>query len=140
MWQKTFAERLTEWAELRSRCEALPPVEALHTIVEWWHHSPWQPYYLHWDDLSKWPDPWQLLADNVYCTVAKSLGIVYTITMMNHVDLTTAELVQTEDNDDLVLVNGGKYVINMIASPVVNTNSAVKIKRKISQQQLQQYK
>ena len=140
MWQKTFEARLQSWAELRSHCETLPAQEALNQIIEWWSHTPWQPYYLHWDDLPKWPDPWQLLADNVYCNVAKSLGIVYTITMMNHVDLTTAELVLTEDNDDLVVIDGGKYVINISPTPVVNKNSAVAVKRKISQQQLQQYK
>ena len=67
-------------------------------------------------------------------------NIVYDNIQMDHKDLVSAEVVLSENNDDLVLVNGGKYVINMSLAPVVNNNSVVKIKRKISQQQIQQYK
>jgi hypothetical protein len=33
-----------------------------------------------------WPDPWQLLSDDVYCEVARGLGILYTITLLDRAD------------------------------------------------------
>jgi hypothetical protein len=57
MWPKDFADRLESWAELRTRAQELPLEESLQIINDWWQHSPWQPYYLHWDDQPKWPDP-----------------------------------------------------------------------------------
>ena len=69
MWYKDFSDRLEVWSNLRTDIQSLPPEEALQTISDWWHQSPWQPFYLHWDDQPLWPDPWQLLSDNVYCVI-----------------------------------------------------------------------
>jgi len=66
MWPTNFAARLESWQALRTQVQTLPLESALTTINNWWFNSPWQPYYLHWDDNEDWPDPWQLLSDNYY--------------------------------------------------------------------------
>ena len=133
MWPTTFDARLASWAQLRNQCQLLPLDSALATINTWWFSAPWQPYYLHWDDQPAWPDPWQLLSDNVYCDLARGLGILYTISMLDRADTANAELVLTEESDNLVLVAKEKYILNWSPDSVVNTFQAVKIKKQFKQ-------
>ena len=136
MWPVTFADRLAAWADLRSRCQSLDLESALSTINAWWFTTPWQPYYLHWDDQPKWPDPWQLLSDNVYCDLARGLGIVYTISLLDRADMADAELVLTDDGSNLVLVAKEKYILNWNRDLIVNTHQEVKTIRKLKQHQI----
>jgi hypothetical protein len=132
MWLPNFSDRLTDWNLLRDQCNAGSAESVLKTINRWWFHTPWKPYYLHWDDQPTWPDPWQLLSDNIYCDLARGLGILYTITLLDRADLTSARLVLTESGDNLVLVEKEKYILNWDQDTIVNTNLAVKIKREYS--------
>ena len=136
MWPKTFESRLASWADLRNRCHTLGQSAILTEINLFWHQTPWKPYYLHWDDQPRWPDPWQLLSDDVYCPVARGLGILYTISMLNRADMADAELVLTESGDNLVLVQERKYILNWSPDSVVNTFQEVKIVRQLKQHQI----
>ena len=140
MWPKTFDQRLGAWYSLRQSVLHLPVPEALIQINAWWYLSPWRPYYLHWDDQANWPDPWQLLNDNTYCDVAKGLGILYTITMLERQDISTATLVQTDSGHNLVLVDNEKYILNWDRDTVLNNNLTIKIIRQYQQSEAtQQY-
>jgi len=136
MWPQTFGERLDSWNRLRESCQNLPIETALVAINYWWFNCPWKPYYLHWDDQPNWPDPWQLLNDNVYCEVARGLGILYTITLLERADMAPADLILTEDGTNLVLVAKEKYILNWEPDSVVNTNQEIKIKRQYQQYQI----
>ena len=136
MWQKTFTARLEAWTALRDQCRTLDPELALKNINSWWFQCPWRAYHLHWDDLPTWPDPWELLSDNLYCDVARGLGILYTISLLDHADLTDAELVLTPEGHNLVLVNKRKYILNWESDCIVNTSLKVKIKRHYQQHQI----
>ena len=138
MWAKTFAGRLESWYSMRQQCCFLSVESTLITINSWWCTTPWQPYYLHWDDQPAWPDPWQLLNDNVYCDLARSLGILYTISLLDRADLTDATLVLTQDGHNLVVVDKSKYILNWSPDTVVNTSQAIKIRRQLSQSQIKQ--
>ena len=136
MWYTDFADRLESWTALRKQTQHQDLEAALTTINAWWANSPWQPYYLHWDDQPLWPDPWQLLSDNIYCDVAKALGILYTISLLDRADMADATLVLTEDHRNLVLVNKIKYILNWSPDSVVNNNQAVKIYQQFEQHQI----
>jgi len=138
MWAKTFAGRLESWYSMRQQCHNLSAESALELVNSWWCTTPWQPYYLHWDDLATWPDPWQLLNDNVYCDLARALGILYTISLLDRADLTDAALVLTQDGHNLVVVDKSKYILNWSPDTVVNTSQAIKIRRQLSQSQIKQ--
>ena len=133
MWPKTFGDRLASWNLLRTQCQHLPTQSALTEINRWWFRAPWRPYYLHWDDSATWPDPWQLLSDDVYCEVARGLGILYTITLLDREDLTSASLVLTQTGHNLVLVEQTKYILNWESDAVVNNNLELKIRRQYQQ-------
>jgi hypothetical protein len=136
MWPQTFDARLTSWNFLREQCQTLPVESALARINDWWFRAPWRPYYLHWDDQPSWPDPWQLLSDDVYCEVARGLGIVYTISMLDRTDMAPTTLVLTEDGSNLVQVAKEKYILNWKAEQIVNTFTKVTIKRQYQQHQI----
>jgi hypothetical protein len=136
MWLAKFDDRLSAWAALREQAQSQDLETALMTINSWWFESPWKPYYLHWDDQPLWPDPWQLLSDNYYCDLARALGILYTISLLDRADMADAELVLTEEGDNLVLVAKEKYILNWKPGSVVNTFQEVKIKKQLKQQQI----
>jgi len=93
---------------------------------------------LHWDDLAVWPDPWQLLSDDLYCPLARGLGIMYTITMLDRPDLQDAVLAEF-DSDNLVLVQKKKYILNWEADNVVNINpTGSRARHNITQEQIKQ--
>ena len=136
MWPQTFDARLDSWTQLRDQAQHLPLESALTAVNTWWFNSPWRPYYLHWDDQSFWPDPWQLLSENVYCDLARALGIVYTISMLDRADMAPTTLVLTDDGSNLVQVAKEKYILNWKPDIIVNTFQVVKIKKKYQQDQI----
>jgi len=138
MWPKTFAERLESWAQLRTQASAADTETALAAINSWWFQTPWRAYHLHWDDQAVWPDPWQLLSDDLYCPLARGLGIMYTITMLDRPDLQDAVLAEF-DSDNLVLVAKKKYILNWDSTTVVNINpTGSRPRHSVMQEQIKQ--
>jgi hypothetical protein len=138
MWPRDFSERLESWAQLRQQCCQLDLDAALIKINAWWFQTPWTAYHLHWDDQQDWPDPWQLLSDNQYCPVARGLGIMYTIAMLDREDLQDAQMIEYQ-SDNLVLVNKEKYILNWDPDQVVNISlGRSKPRRQVSQEQVKQ--
>ena len=137
MWPRTFEARLASWNQLRQHCRTLPVEQCLAEINQWWFQTPWMPYHLHWDDRPTWPDPWQLLSDNLFCSLARGLGILYTITLLDRADIQTAQLLDT-GSDNLVLAESGKYILNWDSEQIVNINLApYKVLHSVSQEQIQ---
>jgi len=138
MWPRTFAERLASWNQLRNQAATADLETALRQINSWWFQTPWRAYHLHWDDRDSWPDPWQLLSDDIYCPLARALGIMYTITLLDREDLQDAVLVEVA-SDNLVLVHKKKYILNWDTDTILNINpTGSKIQHSIAQQQLKQ--
>jgi hypothetical protein len=107
-------------------------------INTWWFQTPWTAYHLHWDDQADWPDPWQLLSDNIYCPVARGLGIMYTITMLDREDLQDSCMIEYQ-SDNLVLVAQEKYILNWDPEQVLNISlGRSKPRRRVSQEQIKQ--
>ena len=121
MWATTFEARLRDWQALRHCVKDAPRLQCLEHLNQWWFSAPWCGYYLHWDDRASWPDPWQLLEDNIFCSLARGLGMLYTISLLDREDIKHSELIETE-NDNLVLIDSGKYVLNWDAHRIVNIN------------------
>ena len=138
MWPVNFAQRLESWNSLRDCAQTLPVEQALKNINSWWFRAPWRPYYLHWDDQATWPDPWQLLSDNMYCGVARGLGILYTIAMLDREDLQDACMIE-HLSDNLVLVHDEKYILNWDPAQVLNISlGKTKPRRRVSQEEIKQ--
>lgn len=119
MWPRTFDERLASWIALRRQAQELSIPTCLERINAWWFQTPWSPYYLHWDDADTWPDPWQMLQENIFCSLARALGMLYTVVMLERPELEAIELVETK-NHNLVLIQNKKYILNWEPGQIVN--------------------
>lgn len=111
MWNNDYDSLLLEWANLREEAKLLPFEDALQLVDDWWWHAPIVSPYIHIVDVEEWPNPWELLSEYGFCDLARSLGICYTLLLINHKDLKSLKIVQT-DNYILVLVNDGQYILN----------------------------
>ena len=136
MWARTFDARLASWNQLRSAVAAMPADQCLHAVNAWWFDTPWRAYHLHWDDQPTWPNPWQLLDDNLFCELARGLGMLYTISLLDRSDIQDAELIDT-GSDNLVLVEQKKYILNWDRDQLLNINlTPVNPRHRLSQEQI----
>jgi hypothetical protein len=138
MWPLTFEQRLHAWGVLRESVQHASLDQTLAEINAWWFRAPWRAYHLHWDDRANWPDPWELLSDNIYCDLARGLGILYTITLLDRADLQDLMLVET-DQGNLVLSSDEKYILNWDSQQVLNISPGrVNCQHTVTQEQIKQ--
>lgn len=123
MWPDQFRDSLAEWNALRDRCNHTPDIEQiLHQVNDWWFRVPIVSKHLHPQDVENWPDPWELLSDNLFCELARALGIVYTLMCIDRPELEDIEILVT-DEDNLVQVCQGKYILNWAPMTIVNNQA-----------------
>lgn len=122
MWKTSYEERLADWYQLRQAVEHLPLEEQVKVINDWWWQAPIVNRIITWTDTSDWPGPWDLLSNSGYCELARALGIVYTLMMLDVQQYTDLSIIATK-NDNLVLVDQGKYILNWAPGEVLNIDS-----------------
>jgi hypothetical protein len=118
---------------------------ALAQTAELWATAPFVPYNLDSSNLTTWPDPWTLVSENIYCDIAKCLGIVYTVSLTEHRTNIEIEYRQYTDTKtgyeyNLAWINQGKYILNMIDGEVLNIeqfDKALKLKQQLTAIDLQ---
>lgn len=122
MWAAEYGERLKAWHDMRASLHTLVLVDCLAAINDWWWQAPMIGRHLAWDSLDTWPDAWQLLAQDGFCDLARALGIIYTVMMVQHAEVRDLAIIQTETNN-LVQVNHEKYILNWSPGIILNTPS-----------------
>lgn len=126
MWHLKIDERLKKWRDFRSHLGQLSFNQALTKTQDLWRTAPYVNYYLDPAKPELWPDPWTLLAENYYCDVAKTLGIIYTIYLSEHrQQAENFEFRVVLDKTDkyqynLACFDSGKYVLNYWPTEIVN--------------------
>ena len=124
-WNLRVNDRLTQWKEFRHKLTDLPLDQAVVEVNELWSTAPFVTYYLDPSDSKSWPDPWTLLAENYYCDVAKSLGIIYTIYFTSHkhvpLEFRTYYDYKEKVRYNLAWIDQGKYILNYYPYEIVNT-------------------
>lgn len=143
MWNLFPSERLRSWQAFRLYLDTLPLEEAIRECNHLWAYCPYQKYYLTTDNLQNWPNPWELLHENIYCDLARALGIVYTLYLTDHnptVELRIYTDKNTNQEYNLVYLCDGKYVLNYEHDTIVNKQQITKsfrLKKQISIEELQ---
>lgn len=139
MWQSDYKDRLSDWVALRQKCEFLPLVEQLEAVNDWWYQAPIVNCTIRWNEQSFWPDPWELLTNLGYCDLARALGIAYTLMTVKKQNFTSLEIIET-NQDNLVLVDSGKYILNWAPGTLLNIHSnPIEISRRINCSKLQSF-
>jgi hypothetical protein len=122
MWKHLYQERLADWYHLRQVASVAKLPEQLQLINDWWFRAPIVNRVVTWDNTAEWPTPWNLLVNNGYCDLARALGIVYTLLLLDRQLYTDLEIIST-GQDNLVQIDSGKYILNWAPGEVLNTNS-----------------
>lgn len=138
MFKLSTSERLSRWKSFRQYLSGLSLFEAVVQTQEFWKNCPFCPFHLDITDPTQWPDPWQLITENYYCDLAKTLGIVYTLHLTTHKDQLFPELQtyfdpKTKHYYHIAYLCHGKYVLNLIEGEVVNKehiNQQLKLKHR----------
>lgn len=134
MFKLAATERLSRWREFRKSLDTLTLEQAVKATVDFWHGCPFSPYYLDPAKPEEWPNPWTLIEENYYCDIAKALGMLYTIKFTAHnpsVELRMYVDPETRYSYNLVWIDDGKYVINLIEGEVVNKQLADNLTLKV---------
>jgi hypothetical protein len=122
-FQSSYDSRLQSWYNLRNQIKHYDLSQQCIEIDKWWQRAPLINHYLHPTDLPNWPGPWELLVENTYCTLARGLGMCYTLLLMKITDI---EYVLAKDNQGeevpLVLVDNAKYILNYWPDTVISNN------------------
>jgi hypothetical protein len=134
VFQLNYDSRLRSWYELRTAVESLDTKNKCIEIDKWWQKAPLVNHYLHILDVETWPGPWDLLVENTYCTVARALGMCYTLSLLGITDIEMIEATDKMGEDVvLVLVDNAKYVLNYWPDTVISNNQAdFTVKRNIN--------
>lgn len=148
MFRLPVASRLEAWRKFRYSLSELSLEQAIQKTVDLWRSAPFTPYYLEPNDFDSWPNPWELIEENYYCDLAKALGILYTLYFSDHKSSIEYEIRRYKDTEsgfiyNLVFLNQGKYVLNLVDGEIVN-NTSIDKKLKLlscwsSELNLQQY-
>jgi hypothetical protein len=122
-FQSSYDNRLQSWYNLRNQIKSLDLGQQCVKIDKWWQQTPLINHYLHPSDLPNWPGPWELLVENTYCTLARGLGMCYTLLLMNITDIKYVLAKDIDGNEvPLVLVDNAKYILNYWPDTVISNN------------------
>jgi hypothetical protein len=120
MFDKKFEDRMSIWREFRNTLETSS--DPIQQTIEFYNRAPHcliatDPY-----NPSTWPNPWELLQENKYCSFVKILAICYTLQLTDVLSQASYEIHITRDNensetyyllyvDDIIIgFNGDTYV------------------------------
>jgi hypothetical protein len=77
MFDKHFEERLVLWREFRNELETSS--NPIQDTIDFYNQVPITGLAADPYTPSTWPDPWELLEENIYCPFVKILAICYTL-------------------------------------------------------------
>jgi hypothetical protein len=131
---------LRSWREFRRSINNLSTEDALLQTIIFWSQAPFVPFNLDATNQHCWPDPWTLIEENVYCDIAKCLGIVYTIALTEHrkhldIEMRIYKDINSGLEYNLAWIDQGKYILNMIDNEIVNIkqfNKTLKLTHKFT--------
>lgn len=124
VFQLTYDARLRNWYDLRTRLAGLDIQTKCVEIDNWWQQAPLITHHLHPQEIDNWPGPWDLMNDNTYCDLARGLGMIYTLLLLDVTDVDFCLAIDDNSEDvALVLVDGAKYVLNYWPNTVLNNKS-----------------
>lgn len=98
MFDKSYEQRLIIWRALRDGLESSK--DPIQEAIDFYNQAPKcliaaDPY-----TPSTWPNPWELLEENNYCSFVKILAICYTLQLTDVLSRASYEIHITRDNEN----------------------------------------
>ena len=120
-------DRILKWREWRNSLTLLSLEDCLKEVAVAWAKAPIVNHYLIPDEISEWPDPWNLINDNIYCDLSITLGMFYTLTLCDNPNINDNVRIEIYKSNDgwinLCSVEGGLYMLNYNLGSVVNNST-----------------
>lgn len=120
-------DRILRWREWRNTLSTLTLDECLKEVATAWAKAPVVNHYLIPDDINEWPDPWNLINDNIYCDLGIALGMFYTLSLCDNPNVSDnirIEIYKSSDGwTNLCSVDNGLYMLNWAQRAVVNKST-----------------
>lgn len=120
-------DRIVKWREWRNTLTSLDINECLTEVAVAWAKAPIINHYLTPDNIDEWPNPWQLINDNIYCDLSITLGMFYSLSLCDNPNINDdlhIEIYKTNDGwVNLCSINGGLYMLNWEPHTVVNNST-----------------
>ena len=102
MFDLSGNERIIEWKKIRDNLEtSQTPFE---DVLDLWKKAPFVNSYLDKIDSRDWPDPWHLVIDGKYDSIALCLGIAYTLQLTQRFMKSKFEIHTSINNKDMFYV------------------------------------
>ncbi len=115
MFDKKYEDRLILWRQFRDTLEiSKDPIQA---TINFYNQAPHSKLSTDPYTSSTWPDPWELLEENNYCSFVKILAICYTLQLTNVLSSAVYEIHITRDRKNLEL-----YYLLYVDSIVIGFN------------------
>jgi hypothetical protein len=120
-----YYTRLRAWHDLKESLKDADTQTICVEVDKFWQRAPISSHYLHPADVVDWPNPWELISDNMYCYYGRGLGMIYTLMLLGINDIDFVEGIDyNRENVVLVLVDNAKYVMNYWPDSVLNISHA----------------
>ena len=97
MFDKIYEDRLASWAEFRSTLEGTK--DPIQDTIEFFGKAPLVNIQTDPYTPSSWPDPWELIKENIYCPFVKILAICYTLQLTDVLSEVNYEIHITHDQE-----------------------------------------
>jgi hypothetical protein len=132
IFQIDYETRLQSWHDLKQEVKNSNLKEKCIKIDYWWQQAPTVNHYLHIKDTLNWPNPWELLVENLYCNVAKALGMCYTLHLLGEKNVRMVNASDKFGNDVILVVVNSEFFLNYWPNTVeTNTVADFTIKSEI---------
>ena len=123
MYNKSYEERLVVWREFRNGLEISK--DPIQDTIDFYNQAPIcniaaDPY-----TPSTWPDPWELLEENNYCSFVKILAICYTLQLTDVLSQASYEIHIVRDNE-----NSETYYLLYVDDIVIGFNGDTHVHKK----------
>jgi len=122
VWQLKPEERLKEWRNFRQEISTKSIDDILHEVIDWWKYTPIASRVLDVYNSDTWPDPWELLYDGNFDESAISLGIAYTLHLMDN----PCEILFVQNHKKsflgLIVLVDEKFILNYNYDKIDNVN------------------
>jgi hypothetical protein len=120
-------DRILRWREWRNSLADLSLDDCLKEVAVAWAKAPVVNHYLTPDNISEWPDPWNLINDNIYCDLAITLGMYYSLILSDNKNIlenVSIEIYKTNVGwINLCSISHGLYMLNWSPRSVVNIST-----------------
>ena len=121
-------DRILKWREWRLTLTDYTLDECLNEVAITWSKAPLVNHYLLPDMIEEWPDPWNLINDNIYCDLSIALGMFYSLLLCDNPyvnkDKMRIEIYKLKDEwINLCSIDQGLYMLNYSPRSVVNIST-----------------